>query len=150
MPLEYLSRLLRPSISFRSLSISTQPTMIRPTRRIISRPFSCSNPHNATYNQVVRGCRVEQRARKPTSPALVNRPELKGVCLKVAVTKPKKPNSGERKTARVRLSTGRIVTCYIPGEGMLETVWKAERAGLCWNGGRELVRKAGAGDIAKA
>ena len=42
---------------------------------------------------------------------------LKGVCLKVGVTKPKKPNSGERKTARVRLSTGRVVTAFIPGEG---------------------------------
>merc|ERR1712093_935567 len=35
----------------------------------------------------------------------------------VGITKPKKPNSAERKTARVRLSTGRVVTCYIPGEG---------------------------------
>jgi small subunit ribosomal protein S12 len=47
----------------------------------------------------------------------VRAPELKGVCLKVGVTKPKKPNSAERKTARVRLSTGRVVNCYIPGEG---------------------------------
>jgi small subunit ribosomal protein S12 len=44
-------------------------------------------------------------------------PSLKGVCLKVGITKPKKPNSAERKTARVRLSTGRVVTAYIPGEG---------------------------------
>lgn len=53
------------------------------------------------------------------SPALrdVLAPELKGVCLKVGITKPKKPNSAERKTARVRLSTGRVVTAYIPGEG---------------------------------
>jgi small subunit ribosomal protein S12 len=66
-----------------------------------------------------QGCRVAQRARKAVSPALrdVNAPELKGVCLKVGITKPKKPNSAERKTARVRLSTGRVVTCYIPGEG---------------------------------
>jgi small subunit ribosomal protein S12 len=42
---------------------------------------------------------------------------LKGVCLKVGITRPKKPNSGERKTARVRLSTGRQITAYIPGEG---------------------------------
>ena len=32
--------------------------------------------------------------------------------------KPKKPNSAERKVAKVRLSSGRSVTCYIPGEGM--------------------------------
>lgn len=43
--------------------------------------------------------------------------QLKGVCLKVGIVKPKKPNSGEKKTARVRLSTGRVVTAYIPGEG---------------------------------
>jgi small subunit ribosomal protein S12 len=38
--------------------------------------------------------------------------------LKVGTTKPKKPNSGERKIARVRLSTGKVITAYIPGEGM--------------------------------
>jgi ribosomal protein S12 len=42
---------------------------------------------------------------------------MKGVCLKVGVTKPKKPNSGQRKTAKVRLTTGKIVSAYIPGEG---------------------------------
>lgn len=30
---------------------------------------------------------------------------------------PKKPNSAVRKIAKVRLSTGRVVTCYIPGMG---------------------------------
>lgn len=35
----------------------------------------------------------------------------------MGITRPKKPNSGERKTARVRLSTGRQITAYIPGEG---------------------------------
>ncbi|MCJ1351193.1 MAG: 37S ribosomal protein S12, mitochondrial [Icmadophila ericetorum] len=81
------------------------------------RQFS-STPHaSATLNQVLRGCRVPQRARKPVSPALKDRPEMKGVCLKVGITQPKKPNSGERKTARVRLSSGRIITAYIPGEG---------------------------------
>jgi ribosomal protein S12 len=44
------------------------------------------------------------------------------VCLKVGITKPKKPNSAERKTARVRLSSGRVVTCYIPGEGIFHTL----------------------------
>ena len=43
---------------------------------------------------------------------------MKGVCLRVGTTKPKKPNSGERKVARVRLSSGRVITAYIPGEGM--------------------------------
>jgi small subunit ribosomal protein S12 len=83
------------------------------------RSFTTTPALNATYNQVLRGCRTEQRARKPTSPALVDRPEMKGVCLRVGTTKPKKPNSGERKVARVRLSSGKVITAYIPGEGMV-------------------------------
>jgi small subunit ribosomal protein S12 len=82
-----------------------------------ARGFSSTVQSQATYNQVRRGCRKEQRARRPRSPALINRPEMKGVCLKTGITKPKKPNSGERKIARVRLSSGRVVTAYIPGEG---------------------------------
>lgn len=81
------------------------------------RAFSSTPSSQATYNQVRRGCRKEQRARRGRSPALANRPEMKGVCLKTGITKPKKPNSGERKTARVRLSSGRVITAYIPGEG---------------------------------
>jgi small subunit ribosomal protein S12 len=36
----------------------------------------------------------------------------------VDTTKPKKPNSGVRKVARVKLSSGKAITAYIPGEGM--------------------------------
>lgn len=35
----------------------------------------------------------------------------------MGVVRPKKPNSGERKTARVKLSSGAVITAYIPGEG---------------------------------
>lgn len=42
---------------------------------------------------------------------------MKGVCLRVGVVRPKKPNSGERKIARVKLSSGMQITAYIPGEG---------------------------------
>jgi small subunit ribosomal protein S12 len=48
------------------------------------------------------------------------------VCLKVGTTKPKKPNSGERKIARVRLSTGKVITAYIPGEGMTKTSYEED------------------------
>jgi len=41
----------------------------------------------------------------------------KGVCTKVYITSPKKPNSGCRKVAYVRLSNGRVVKTYIPGIG---------------------------------
>ena len=44
-------------------------------------------------------------------------PFKRGVCVKVSTVTPKKPNSALRKVARVRLSNGREVTAYIPGEG---------------------------------
>ena len=51
------------------------------------------------------------------SPALKNCPQRRGVCTRVYITTPKKPNSALRKVARVRLSTGVEVTAYIPGIG---------------------------------
>ena len=33
------------------------------------------------------------------------------------IAKPKKPNSAKRKVARVKLTTGKTVQAYIPGEG---------------------------------
>ncbi|KAH7134314.1 hypothetical protein EDB81DRAFT_658179 [Dactylonectria macrodidyma] len=83
------------------------------------RGFTTTTPRPATLNQVLRGIRKGKRARHAVSPALANTrcPALKGVCLRVGVVRPKKPNSGERKTARVKLSTGALITAYIPGEG---------------------------------
>lgn len=87
------------------------------------RPFTTTCPRATTLNQVRNGCRKPQKKRRSLSPAMVGRPEMKGVCLKVGITKPKKPNSGQRKTAKVRLSSGRIISAYIPGEGaFLQTV----------------------------
>ncbi|KAK4154559.1 hypothetical protein C8A00DRAFT_14333 [Chaetomidium leptoderma] len=103
---------LRPAIR-QPLAMSTPPSAP------IARAFSTTPSPSATLNQVLRGCRKDQRARHAVSPALsaINAPSLKGVCVKVGITKPKKPNSGERKTARVRLSSGKVITAYIPGEG---------------------------------
>lgn len=44
-------------------------------------------------------------------------PQKRGVCLIVKTMTPKKPNSALRKIARVRLSNGKEITAYIPGEG---------------------------------
>lgn len=41
----------------------------------------------------------------------------KGIVLKTVIRHPKKPNSGNRKCAIVRLSTGAEVCAYIPGVG---------------------------------
>jgi small subunit ribosomal protein S12 len=42
---------------------------------------------------------------------------LKGVCIKVFIRTPKKPNSALRKVAKLKLSNGIKVESYIPGEG---------------------------------
>jgi small subunit ribosomal protein S12 len=69
-----------------------------------------------TVNQLVRNGRRRKR-RKSKSPALQSCPQKRGVCLLVRTMTPKKPNSALRKIARVRLSNGKEITAYIPGEG---------------------------------
>ena len=69
-----------------------------------------------TINQLVRKGRKKAQ-RKSKSPVLDSCPQKRGVCLQVRTTTPKKPNSALRKIARVRLSNGKEVTAYIPGEG---------------------------------
>jgi len=69
-----------------------------------------------SINQLVRKGRRKEK-RKSKSPVLEGNPFKKGVCLVVKTMTPKKPNSALRKIARVRLSNGKEVTVYIPGEG---------------------------------
>ena len=69
-----------------------------------------------TINQLIKMPRIKPKHRSKV-PALDRSPQKRGVCLKVYTTTPKKPNSALRKVARVRLSNGQEVTCYIPGEG---------------------------------
>ncbi|XP_075934584.1 small ribosomal subunit protein uS12m isoform X2 [Anarhichas minor] len=69
----------------------------------------------ATLNQM-------HRQGKPKLPpksvgATFGRPQLKAVVLKTMIRKPKKPNSANRKCARVRLSNGKEAVVFIPGEG---------------------------------
>ena len=82
-----------------------------------------------TIHQLTRKKRG-QKVRKSKSPVLgvgintiqkkqttINSPQKRGVCTRVGTMTPKKPNSALRKYARVRLSNGTEVTCYIPGIG---------------------------------
>ena len=82
-----------------------------------------------TIQQLVRKNR-QDKVRKSKSPVLgyrlntiankttnVAAPQKRGVCTRVGTMTPKKPNSALRKYARVRLSNGTEVTCYIPGIG---------------------------------
>lgn len=83
-----------------------------------------------TINQLVRKGRKAKKS-KSKSPALQytfnvyeqkrtrrkkGAPQKRGVCQQVRTMTPKKPNSALRKIARVRLSNGKEVTAYIPGE----------------------------------
>ena len=82
-----------------------------------------------TINQLVNKKRKSKK-NKPKSPALNvsyntlerkvtndKSPQKRGVCTRVGTKTPKKPNSALRKYARVRLSNGKEVDTYIPGEG---------------------------------
>ena len=82
-----------------------------------------------TMNQLIRKGRSE-KTRKSKSPVLnvgynalerkqndAKGPQKRGVCTRVGTKTPKKPNSALRKYARVRLSNGKEIDAYIPGEG---------------------------------
>lgn len=83
----------------------------------------------STINQLVNNKR-KKKTRKSKSPVLnvglntlerkqtnQNSPQKRGVCTRVGTKTPKKPNSALRKYARVRLSNGKEIDAYIPGEG---------------------------------
>ena len=69
-----------------------------------------------TISQLVRKGRTSS-TKKSKSVALNKTPQKRGVCTRVYTTTPKKPNSAMRKVARVRLTNGKEVNAYIPGEG---------------------------------
>ena len=69
-----------------------------------------------TIQQLVRKGRLKPSFNSK-APALDVCPQRRGVCVRVYTTTPKKPNSAMRKVARVRLTNGKEVNAYIPGEG---------------------------------
>ena len=70
-----------------------------------------------TINQLCQSKRKPKLSINKT-PALDKCPQKKGVCLKIFLRTPKKPNSALRKLAKLRLiSNSKIITAYIPGEG---------------------------------
>jgi len=69
-----------------------------------------------TLNQLKRNPRRPRR-RKSKTPALEGSPQRRGVVVRVFVRTPKKPNSALRKVVKVRLTSNRYVTAYVPGEG---------------------------------
>ena len=69
-----------------------------------------------TINQVLK---IPRKTKSSTnkSPALQKSPQKQGICIRVYTVNPKKPNSAERKVAKVRLTTGKSIIGYIGGEG---------------------------------
>jgi len=71
----------------------------------------------STKNQLCKKICRKKKIFKIKMPALKSNPQVKGVCIKIFNRTPKKPNSALRKVAKVKMSTGKKVECYIPGEG---------------------------------
>ena len=69
-----------------------------------------------TINQL---CKKKRRPKKKLNrtPALERCPQKKGICTKLILRTPKKPNSALRKLAQLRLTNNKKVFAYIPGEG---------------------------------
>ena len=69
----------------------------------------------STVNQLRKGARKARKV-KTKAPALLGAPFRSGTVTKVYIVNPKKPNSANRCVCRVRLSNGKEVTAYVPGE----------------------------------
>lgn len=69
-----------------------------------------------TINQLCKNKRKSKKKLNRT-PALEKCPQKKGICTKLILRTPKKPNSALRKLAQLRLTNNKKVFAYIPGEG---------------------------------
>jgi small subunit ribosomal protein S12 len=69
-----------------------------------------------TYSQYLANHRRTKQFRSST-PHFEGSPFKYGICVRVGIVKPKKPNSAQRKIAKVRLSNDRLLIAYIPGFG---------------------------------
>ena len=71
-----------------------------------------------TINQLVNNKRTRtKKLSSKKTPALNCSPQKKGICVKLFLRTPKKPNSALRKLAKLRLNNGKRIIAYIPGEG---------------------------------
>jgi small subunit ribosomal protein S12 len=69
-----------------------------------------------TYSQLCKNKR-QSRNKINKTPALEGCPQKRGVCVRLVLRAPKKPNSALRKLAKLDLSNKKRVYGYIPGEG---------------------------------
>jgi len=69
-----------------------------------------------TINQLCKSTSRKPKIHKSKTGSLEKNPQRKGVCAKVFIKTPKKPNSALRKVAKIKLSNEKKVEAYIPGE----------------------------------
>ena len=81
-----------------------------------SSPFFGIKEIMTTFNQLFTNPRKRKKKINKT-PALQKCPQKKGICAKVFLRTPKKPNSAKRKLAKIKLTNRLKVFAYIPGEG---------------------------------
>ena len=70
-----------------------------------------------TIQQLINKNKRINKKTKTRVPRSDKCPQKRGVVLKVFEQTPRKPNSARRKVVRVKLSSGKKVSCHIPGIG---------------------------------
>jgi small subunit ribosomal protein S12 len=119
--LSLINLIARPTLSSRThlLSHSAFPvfhTCSTSTSIFATNTFHSSASTLRTLNQAMRRKHPSKKGLSK-APLLDNNPQRKGIVMQVFTAKPKKPNSAKRKVARVRLTSGKVLQAYIPGEG---------------------------------
>mgnify|MGYP000388917959 CR=1 FL=1 len=70
-----------------------------------------------TINQIIRKNPRKKQIKTKKNAALEQNPFKQGICRRILIISPKKPNRANRKIAKIQLSNGRLITASIPGEG---------------------------------
>ena len=111
----FLRAIARPSVSWTHRPAASV-YQAWPTSIAFVNTFHSTTPAYRTLNQAMR-CKRPHQKTLSRAPLLDVNPQRKGIVMQVFTAKPKKPNSAKRKVARVRLTSGKVLQAYIPGEG---------------------------------
>jgi len=119
--LKLTSAYTQPLVKYNNTSMKGFSMLLQMKQTPIN-PFIASlntSKRTLTINQMVRNNRFTRpkKEKKYRCKELEGAPIRKGTVLKVMIMKPKKPNSAQRKVAKVKLSNGKVVLAYIGGEG---------------------------------
>lgn len=101
-----------------NLLLNSPTSLLETSVRLMSSKFNKS-PYWPAYDPLLfhhlKGVHIKKRISNPNP--LGDKPMTKGVVIRTLIRRPKKPNSGNRKVALVRLSNGKEMQAFIPGEG---------------------------------